>query len=100
MPKYILGILALVLFHSCNLNTSSSSSTQAEDLYFFDLAGFFKQEIQQLNDKGVKAQKEVKYNDKQDVLQNQKLDYEKELAVFVHSDINKLSWRENTKRIP
>ena len=24
---------------------------------------------------------------------NQKLDYEKELAVFVHSDINKLSWR-------
>ena len=94
MPKYILGILVLSLLYSCNLNTSSSSSTQAEDLYFFDLAGFFKQEIQQLNNTGVKAKKEVLYNDKQDVLQNQKLDYEKELAVFVHSDINKLSWRE------
>lgn len=94
MPKYILGILVLTLLYSCNLNTSSSNSTQAEDLYFFDLAGFFKQEIQRLNHKGVKAKKEVQYNDKQDVLQNQKLDYEKELAVFVHSDINKLSWRE------
>lgn len=94
MSRYILGILVLTLFHSCNLSTSSSSSTQAEDLYFFDLAGFFKQEIQRLNNKGVKAKKEVQYNDKQDVLQSQKLDYEKELAVFVHSDINKLSWRE------
>lgn len=94
MSKYILGILALTLLYSCDFNSSSSGSEKAEDLYFFDLAGFFNQEIQQLNHKGVKAKKEVQYNDKQDVLQNQKLDYEKELAVFVHSDINKLSWRE------
>lgn len=94
MPKYILFIFALTLLHSCNLMNTSGNSETSQDLYFFDLAGFFKQEIQALNSKGVKAKKEVQYNDKQDVLQSQKLDYEKELAVFVHSDINKLSWRE------
>lgn len=94
MPKYILFIFAFTLLHSCNLMNTSGNSETSQDLYFFDLAGFFKQEIQQLNSKGVKAKKEVQYNDKQDVLQSQKLDYDKELAVFVHSDINKLSWRE------
>lgn len=94
MPKSILGILILALLHSCNPNPTANPSAKTKDLYFFDLAGFFNQEIQQLNEAQVKASKTVQYNEKEDVLQNQKLDYEKELAVFVHSDINKLSWRE------
>lgn len=92
MLKYILGIL--ILLYSCNSNHTSNSSPKPKELYFFDLAGFFNQEIQHLNEAQVKASKKVQYNEKEDVLQNQKLDYEKELAVFVHSDINKLSWRE------
>lgn len=94
MPKYLLGILILSLLSNCNFNHSSTSDTTAKDLYFFDLAGFFDQEIQHLKGEKIKAHKKVQYNDKEDVLQPQQLDYEKELAVFVHSDINKLSWRE------
>jgi hypothetical protein len=79
---------------SCNANDSTNAPTKQEDPYFFDLAGFFNAEIKQLNSAQIKAHKTVKYNEKEDVLRSQKLDYEKELAVFVHSDINKLSWRE------
>ena len=94
MPKYILGVLVLALLVSCNARDSTNATTEQEDPYFFDLAGFFNAEIKQLNSAQIKAHKTVKYNEKADVLPNQKLDYEKELAVFVHSDINKLSWRE------
>jgi major membrane immunogen (membrane-anchored lipoprotein) len=94
MPKYILGVLVLALLVSCNASDSTNAPTIQEDPYFFDLAGFFNTEIKQLNSAQIQAHKTVKYNEKEDVLRSQKLDYEKELAVFVHSDINKLSWRE------
>lgn len=94
MPKYILIFFALSLIWSCNNTDVTKKPATKEDPYFFDLAGFFNAEIKQLNSAQTKANKTVKYNEKEDVLSNQKLDYEKELAVFVHSDINKLSWRE------
>lgn len=94
MPKYILGVLVLALLVGCNASDSTNAPIKQENPYFFDLAGFFNAEIKQLNSAQIKAHKTVKYNEKADVLPNQKLDYEKELAVFVHSDINKLSWRE------
>ncbi|MDX2069506.1 MAG: hypothetical protein SFV55_13850 [Haliscomenobacter sp.] len=94
MPKYILFFFALALIWSCNNAEATKKPDSKEDPYFFDLAGFFNTEIKQLNNAQTKAHKTVKYNEKEDVLSTQKLDYEKELAVFVHSDINKLSWRE------
>jgi hypothetical protein len=93
MPKYILLFFALALIWSCNSPDATKKPTK-EDPYFFDLTGFFNAEIKHLNSAQTKANKTVRYNEKEDVLSNQKLDYQKELAVFVHSDINKLSWRE------
>ena len=94
MPKYILIIFTLSLIWSCNNTDATKKPGTKENPYFFDLAGFFNAEIKHLKSAQTKANKTVKYNEKEDVLSNQKLDYEKELAVFVHSDINKLSWRE------
>lgn len=97
MPKYILIVFSLALMWSCNNTEATKKPGSKEDPYFFDLAGFFNAEIKQLNSAQTKANKTVKYNEKEDVVSDQKLDYEKELAVFVHSDINKLSWREKYK---
>lgn len=94
MQKYLLGFITLLALWSCTPNSTTESTSAERDIYFFDIAGFFNAQIKQLNTDQLKANKTVKYNAKRDVLQNQSLDYEKELTVFVHSDINKLSWRE------
>jgi len=93
MLRYFFGFALLTLTWSCTPNAPATSA-QGKEPYFFDIAGFFNAEIKTLNGGKIKAQKTVKYNAKADHLQNLSLDYEKELAVFVHSDINKLSWRE------
>jgi hypothetical protein len=58
------------------------------------LAGFFNKEAARLTKSKIKTEKRLTFNDKKDQLPNAKLDFEKELAVFINSDINKLSWRD------
>jgi hypothetical protein len=93
MLKYIMGFFILS-FWACTPDASKQANAVAGDHYFFDLKGFFNTEIKKLNADKVKADKTVRYNTQKEVQQNQDLDYAKELAVFVHSDINKPAWRE------
>lgn len=79
---------------ACQLLNPSAPKNTKRQIYFFDLAGFFNQEAIRLTKSKVKGEKELSFNAKKGHLPSAKLDFEKELAVFVNSDINKLSWRD------
>jgi hypothetical protein len=91
------GAAVLFIFlatQACQLLNPSAPKNTKRQVYFFDLAGFFDQEAIRLTKGNVKAEKELSFNDKKGHLPSAKLDFVKELAVFVNSDINKLSWRD------
>lgn len=96
---FAVGFRAALLFiflatQACQLVSSSAPKNNKHQIYFFDLAGFFDQEAIRLTKARVKAEKELSFNAKKGHLPSAKLDFEKELAVFANSDINKLSWRD------
>ncbi len=63
---------------------------------FFDLKGYFSKEIKRLNRLQPAGTKTVRFDGESEKIDTKRkpVDYGKELASFVSSDINKLSWRE------
>jgi len=85
---YIL-LFALVLF-SCNQKNETRANT---DLLYFDLKGFFEQEMVRLEKLNPTVDKTVSVNG---TIENKKVkitNWKKELAIFINADINKASWR-------
>ncbi|MBK6947271.1 MAG: hypothetical protein IPH16_03610 [Haliscomenobacter sp.] len=63
---------------------------------FYDLKGFFSKEIKRLDRLQPEGTKTVRFDGASETIdmKGKPADYSKELASFVSSDINKLSWRE------
>lgn len=61
---------------------------------FFDLEGFFEQEVDYLTQQSIKVQKTIRQNGKEEQQQVVIKDWERELSFFAESDINKPSWRD------
>ena len=63
---------------------------------FYDLKGFFSEEIKRLDNLQPEGTKTIRFDTKSETIdiKTKPVDYAKELASFVSSDINKTSWRE------
>lgn len=85
----LLLLFLLTTLLSCQGDLSGDSTSNQGD--FFDLKNFFKTEFQQLADKH-KVEKTTRINGVEETKQFDKINFEEELAVFLNSDINKISW--------
>jgi hypothetical protein len=83
------GLLLIVLW-GCSNDESTSGDPETDR--FFDVEGYFEGEIDRLQREQPDFLKEVSLNGKQESIQPDTLDFEKELSVFLNSDINKVSW--------
>lgn len=86
----LLALFALILI-GCSPAPPAESLNAAP---FFDLKGFVEQEIEQLQKQQPQARKEVAVNGQQESLPFDSLNYEKELQVFIRSDINRPAWTD------
>lgn len=89
----LLALLALFL-GSC---TQAPQAKSQKATPFFDLKGFVAQEIEQLQKQQPQARKQVAVNGQQESLPFDSLNYEKELQVFIRSDINRPAWTDKYK---
>ena len=90
-----LGILVFALaFFSCNQREAAKANT---DLLYFDLKGYFSKEIIRLKNAKVSVDKTVSINGTSETKSLLITDWDKELAIFVNSDINKNSWKGSFK---
>ena len=84
---YLVGLLALI-FSGC-ANQDSIAVEENMEKPFFDVKGFFESEIAE--SKLTKIEKTVRINGKSETQTLTDFDLEKELSMFVNSDINKPS---------
>jgi len=87
--RLIILFLLSVLTIACQ---PESVKERAKVDYFFDLEAFMNQEIERLNEAQPRIEKRIVLSGKTEVKQFDSLDYERELAVFVKADINKVAW--------
>lgn len=92
MKKILLIFNVLILFAACDSKKDPSKTVDATP--FFDVKGFFQGEIKRLTEGSVKIEKTVTIGGKSETKTFEKADFEKELALFVASDINKPAWRD------
>lgn len=92
MKKTIFAISFLVLFAACAGKVGPSKTVDATP--FFDIKGFFQNEIKRLTEGGTKIEKTVTVHGQSEKKVIDKADFAQELALFVTSDINKPAWRD------
>lgn len=87
----------LLLAGLCVLWACSSDLQQADDgkipAPYFDLKGYMESEIRRLDAAQPRVVKKVRFNDQEETLQFELLDYAEELRIFSDSDINRPAWR-------
>lgn len=84
--------LFMLLIFGCQSN--SNISVDQTEKPFFDLRAFFESEIARLQEENPKIKKEIEINGKKEQKTQEQVDFEKELAIFKRSDINKPAWRD------
>lgn len=89
--KY-LAFFGLLLFFGCQSQTEQTPQQTAFDPNYFDLKGYFEQEIDRLQQANMTVRKRVTINDQSEEKTLDTLDFEQELEVFVESDINEPDW--------
>lgn len=78
----------IVLTISCQ-NPQADSQTKT----YYDLAGFIKNQIQELTKSKIQVQKRVFLDDKKEEVKLDKIDWEKELELFIQADLNKQAYQ-------
>lgn len=93
--------MALVLFSFSCQNAPSLLPKQSSGQYngnpkphFFDLKAYFQQEIARLKKDVRQVQKTVTTNGQSETQMLTNIDFEKELALFIASDINRPAWTD------
>ena len=79
------------MFSACNSNEQADAT---EVNYFFDLKGYFGEQIKLNNEKYKTPTKTVSVDGKAEKKTLEKINWEKELSVFAAADINKSSWQD------
>lgn len=87
--KKLFLLACLALLSSCQPSQKEAAEMEAR---FFDLKGFISAEMERLNQEQPSVRKKVSINGKTEEHDFQQLHYEKELDVFIQSDINRLAW--------
>lgn len=92
MRIYVLFFaVAIATFTACNV---SESEVAVNEKAFFDLAGFIDAQVEELNREKPRLEKTVTINGTEETQTNPELDFERDLAIFRRSDINKSAWTE------
>jgi len=82
-----------LLFISLLLVGCTESETQNSTKTYFDLAGLVNQQIIELNKNQPLTHKNLTIEEKKEVLNTNKIDWQKELELFLQADINKQSYQ-------
>ena len=90
------GFIALISF-SCSFEKNTPPDENALLSGFFDVQSYFRNEISRLNKEQPSITKRIELEGQLENIQKKGLDYERELQVFVNSDINRVSWKEKYK---
>ena len=85
--------LALFLMSACSTESPQNASEERPQV-FFDLQSYFNGEIERLNEQKSTVQKNITLQGKQETIAKAKVDFKKELQIFLNSDINKLAWQD------
>lgn len=93
IKKLFIPLFALA-FLSCNQRKEAEANT---DLIYFDIKGYFENEISRLQKQNPTVNKTVSVNGKAESKNTKIADWSKELAIFVNADINKTSWKGSFK---
>ncbi|MFC3562559.1 serpin family protein [Pedobacter jamesrossensis] len=91
--KLILFVFAFGLL-ACNQREESKANT---DLLYFDVKGYFANEIIRLNKLNPQVIKQVIVNGTSETKTVKIADWTKEFDVFINADINKASWKGSFK---
>ena len=86
-----LMIFTVVLVWACN-DADAPVESRINTKPYFDLKGYFEQQISQLKTSQPKAVKKVSIGAKTEEITTDTLDYAQELRIFTDSDINKPAW--------
>ncbi|MDZ7879980.1 MAG: hypothetical protein U5L45_20040 [Saprospiraceae bacterium] len=92
MKIIIFSLSVLMLFTACGGKVDASKTADATP--FFDVKGFFHNEIKRLTEGGTKIEKTVTVRGQSETKMIDKANFAQELALFVASDINKPAWRD------
>ncbi len=95
--KYCFAIfttVGLLLLFACGQVEPKEQSIKAPQPAFFDLKGYFNQEIKRLNQAKPKLFKKVTINGSEEQRELGAVDFKQELQVFIQSDINRPNWLE------
>lgn len=92
MSNRLLPFLLLCFLAACT--SSATPNHTPTNPRFFDLKGFFEQEIAYLDAQSIKVQKTIRQNGKEEQQKVNIGDWKQELGFFVESDLNKPSWRD------
>lgn len=82
-----------LLFISLLLVGCTESETQNSTKTYFDLAGLVNQQITELNKNQPLTHKNLTIEKKKEVLNTNKIDWRKELELFLQADLNKQSYQ-------
>lgn len=86
----------LVLFTGIFLSGCIERSVPPQtEKFYFDLKGFFEQEASYLYEQNITAEKYLINEKDTQILTLSNINWEKELAPFINSDINKPAWKES-----
>lgn len=90
--RFIYSILfVLITLTACNV---SETEAGIEEKPFFDLAGYIDAEVAKLNEEKPTLEKTVTINETEETQTDPELDFERDLAIFRRSDINRTAWKE------
>ena len=82
-----------LLFISLLLVGCAKSETQNSTKAYFDLAGLVNQQITELNKNQPRTHKNLVIEEKKEVLNTNKIDWQKELELFLQADLNKQTYQ-------
>jgi hypothetical protein len=91
MTKYLLLAVAFCCCLSCSRQERQQDADK-EFLPFFDVKGFFQEEIDRLAAGGFQIRKTVTIDGQTDTKTLDSLDFSDELRIFLNSDINRVAW--------
>jgi len=92
-----LSIIFALFFFSVGCASDSSQAAKEAPKTFFDIKGYFDQEINALKSSAYKLEKKAKIDDKEETKNIEKPDWDNELKILQESDINKTAWIDKYK---
>lgn len=95
MKYFILITVISLLIISC---ASENNNSEVREIYYFDLKTYFSNEAEKLSKQKQLVNKSITHNDSVEEKHLQINNWAEELALFIESDINKISWKDSYKR--